>query len=163
MDTSYCSSIHRFVDMWTVNCAAVKIRVQVFVFSFLCGRYFRVELLGHMVTVLFFQRNCETLFQSGCTNLYSCQQRMRAPFSPHPHQAFFLSFFDYSHLEQMRWYLVVLLVRISSMTNDGEHLFMCLLAIGVSSFGEMSIQILCEIGLLVLLLRDYSYARNSSF
>lgn len=57
----------------------------------------------------------------------------------------------------------MLLVRISSMTNDGEHLFMCLLAIGVSSFGEMSIQILCEIGLLVLLLRDYSYARNSSF
>ena len=33
----------------------------------------------------------------------------------------------------MKEYLVVVLVSISGMTNDAEHLFMCLLAIHISS------------------------------
>ena len=42
----------------------------------------------------------------------------------------------------VKWSLTVDLISISLMTNDIEYLFMCILAIHVSSLEEMSIQIL---------------------
>lgn len=44
-------------------------------------------------------------------------------------------------LLDMKWHFIVLLIFISIMTND-EHYFMCLLAIYMYFFREMSVQIL---------------------
>ena len=138
--------VHSFTDghlgcfqhLAIVNCAAMNIGVH---------RFFWIDVLGLLQyspssgiagskgsSIFSFLRKFHTVFHSGCTSLLPTNSALGFPFLHILSNTYlFVDLFMMAILTSVKWYLIVVLICISVMASDAEHLFICLWTLCMSS------------------------------
>ena len=93
-----------------------------------------VRLHGHvLVLFLVSLRTVHTVLHNGCSSLHSHQQQGGFPFLHILSSILSVDFLMVAFLTRMKWYVIIVLICISLIISHVEDLFLCLLAISMSS------------------------------
>ena len=126
----YCSAamnIGVHVPFWT------RVLSECMPRSVIAGSYCNYFFSFFVCLFLVFKRT-SILFSIVTVPVYIFTNSVTVSFSQHLHQHWlFVDFLMIAILIGVRWYLIIVLICISLIINDAEHLFLCLLAIYVCS------------------------------